>query len=364
MYNLDKLAESSKKIAVICSLWVTCLFFYYLVIYLAIDEVAPGKIGFFQHIASGILLGLLFGLSNGFLEVLIFRQKFRRIKFIYTVLLKTIFFFTSFITVVILFIIIKNNVLIYAGIFEPPEKDEILRFIGSPVFFKHGLFAVIFSFIINFLLQIDNKMGRKVLFNLFIGKFHSPRRQKKILMFLDLTSSTSIAEKIGDFRYSAFLRDFFFDLDEFISETKGAVYQYVGDEVVVVWEIKDGTAGNNCIKCYFESQNAIQKKKSKYLELYGEFPQFKAGVHLGDVIVTEVGGLKSEIAFHGDTINTASRLCASAKNSEHGLLISGELLSWLTSIDESYCVESIGIIRFKGKKHDIAAFSVSERKAE
>jgi adenylate cyclase len=72
--------------------------------------------------------------------------------------------------------------------------------------------------------------------------------------------------------------------------------------------------------------------------------------------------LKSEIAYHGDTINTASRLCAEAKNYENGLLISAELLGFLQYIDESFSVESVGLVKFKGKEHDIAAFSVNEKK--
>lgn len=361
MHKQSKTLENFKRIAAICTLWIICLFFYYLLIYFAIDEIDPGKIHFTRHIISGFILGLLFGLSNGFLEVFVLRQRFKRLRFGYTVILKTILFITAFIATVIGFILIENHVLVLAGLFEKSDGNEIAQFFGSTVFYKHGLFAVLFSFVINFLLQIDNKMGKNVLFNLFFGKFHSPRRQKKIIMFLDLTSSTTIAERIGDQKYSAFLKEFFYDLDEVISETKGAVYQYVGDEVVVVWDIKDGIENNNCIRCYYESKNNIFRKKDKYIELYSEFPQFKAGIHLGDVIVTEVGGLKSEIAYHGDTINTASRLCAAAKNSENGLLISAELLSFLNLIDDSYYIESVGLIKFKGKKHDIAAFSVYDR---
>ncbi len=103
------------------------------------------------------------------------------------------------------------------------------------------------------------------------------------------------------------------------------------------------------------------KRRINYNKLYGVFPQFKAGIHLGDVVVTEVGGLKSEIAYHGDTINTASRLCSEAGNSKNGLLISAELLGFLKDIDESYSIESAGLIKFKGKEHDIAAFSVYEK---
>jgi len=362
MLKQPKLIENIKRIGVICALWIMCMFFYYLIIYFAVDEVAPGKLEFSQQIITAFILGLLFGLTNGFLEVFIFRERFKRLKFGYVVILKTGLFIAAFIATVIVYILIKNYMLVPAGLFEKPNENEIAEFFGSTVLYKHGLYAVLFSFGINFFLQIDNKMGKNVLFNLFFGRFHRPRMQKKIIMFLDLTSSTAIAEKIGDHKYSAFLKDFFYDLDEIISETKGAVYQYIGDEVVVLWDLKEGIDNSNCIRCFFEAKKSIYKKKDKYNELYSVFPQFKAGIHLGEVVVTEVGGLKSEIAYHGDTVNTASRLCAEAKNHGNGLLISAELLGLLQYIDESYRIESVGLIKFKGKKHDIAAFSVYEKK--
>lgn len=359
MFTQTKLIENLKRIGFITTLWVICMFFYHLLIFFAIDEVDPESIDFVQYNMSGFLLGLLFGLIHGFLEVFIFKQRFRRITFGYTVILKTLLFVAAFMATVILFILVKNYMLASLGIFERAQDNEIAGFFSSPVFYKHGMYAILFSFGINFFLQVDNKMGKNVLLSLFFGRFHKPRKQERIIMFLDLTSSTAIAERIGDHKYSAFLRDFFYDLDEIISKTKGAVYQYVGDEVVVVWDVKGGTENSNCIRCYSEAQKSIYAKKDKYIKLYGIYPQFKAGIHLGEVIVTEVGGLKSEIAYHGDTMNTASRLCTAARDYNNGLLISAELLSYLQNIDESYSVESIGLVKFRGKENVIAAFSVN-----
>jgi adenylate cyclase len=361
MLTQTKLIENLKRIGFICALWVICMFFYHLLIFFAIDEVNPEFLNFDQYIISGFLLGLLFGLTNGFLEVFIFKQRFRRLNFGYTIILKTVLFVVAFIATVILFILIKNYMLASLGIFEAAQENEIAGFFSSPVFYKHGIYAVLFSFGINFFLQVDKKMGKNVLLNLFFGRFHRPRKQERIIMFVDLSSSTAIAERIGDHKYSAFLKDFFYDLDEIISKTKGAVYQYVGDEAVVVWDVKDGTENSNCIRCYSETQKSIYEKKDKYIKLYGVFPQFKAGIHLGEVIVTEVGGLKSEIAYHGDTMNTASRLCTAAKKYDNGLLISAELLSYLRNIDDSYNIESIGLVKFRGKEHDIAAFSINAK---
>jgi len=103
-----KLIENLKRIGFISTLWVICMFFYHLLIFFAIDEVDPESIDFAQYIISGFLLGLLFGLTNGFLEVFIFKQRFRRMNFGYTVIVKTMLFVAAFMATVILFILIKN----------------------------------------------------------------------------------------------------------------------------------------------------------------------------------------------------------------------------------------------------------------
>ena len=156
-----KLIENLRRIGFICTLWVICMFFYHLLIFFAIDEVEPTRIDFAQLIISGFLLGLLFGLTNGFLEVFIFKQRFRRMNFGYTVILKTFLFVSAFIATVILFIIIKNYMLAFLGIFERARENEIATFFSSTVFFKHGIYAVLFSFGINFFLQVDKKNGEK-----------------------------------------------------------------------------------------------------------------------------------------------------------------------------------------------------------
>ena len=126
--------------------------------------------------------------------------------------------------------------------------------------------------------------------------------------------------------------------------------------------MKNGVEDGNCIRCFFEATTDIREKRDRYIDAYGEYPHFRAGIHLGEVIVTEVGGSKSEIAYHGDTMNTASRLCAAAKEYDSGVLISAELLEWLPSIEDVYSIESVGLVQFRGKKHDIAAFTLAPKK--
>jgi adenylate cyclase len=128
---------------------------------------------------------------------------------------------------------------------------------------------------------VNSKFGQANFWNIIRGKYNSPQAEKRIFMFLDINSSTTIAEQLGDEKYHALLKDFFADLTVPILENKGNIYQYVGDEVVVAWNYHDGTENLHCLRCFYDMKLQIQKRKDKYIERYGLIPTFKAGIHCG-----------------------------------------------------------------------------------
>ncbi len=148
-------------------------------------------------------------------------------------------------------------------------------------------------------------------------------------MFVDLASSTTIAEKLGPVIYHRFINSYFFDIDEAIVESEGEVYQYVGDEVVISWKDDKGFKNTNCIKCFFNIKEKIDSLTEDYEREFGVIPGFKAGLHWGPVITGEVGDSKKEIVFHGDVLNTASRIQAECNALKRAFLISEDVLNKL-----------------------------------
>ena len=128
-------------------------------------------------------------------------------------------------------------------------------------------------------------------------------------MFLDLRSSTTIAEKLGHEKYSRLMQDCFNDLGVVI-ENDAEIYQYVGDEAVLTWSMEGGLKDQNCIRAFFTFKERLERKSEYYQSTYGVQPEFKAGVNGGSVIVTEVGKYKKEIAYYGDV---AQCCCAHSK---------------------------------------------------
>lgn len=216
-----------------------------------------------------------------------------------------------------------------------------------------------------FILQISDKLGQGVLINFLLGKYHHPKEEVRIFMFLDLKSSTKYAEEHGHIKYSQLIQDCFYDLTDVVFKREASVYQYVGDEVVLTWDLGKGIKNNNCLNTFFDFDKVLKNKSNYYREKYGTVPEFKAGLHYGKAIITELGGAKKEIAYHGDTVNTTYRIQTACNDLKKCLLISADLLSILhdKELDEKYVIESKGIVQLKGEKHVVGLFSVEEKKA-
>jgi adenylate cyclase len=207
--------------------------------------------------------------------------------------------------------------------------------------------------LILFVRGIARKLGPRVLLDWLLGRYYSPRVEERIFMFLDMRDSTAIAESLGDLRFSALIRDFFDDLSGPIIETYGEVSHYIGDEAVLTWRPERGLPEARCLQCFFRFQFVLEQRSTHYVKQYGFVPQFKAGVHIGSVVATEVGKLKSEIVFHGDVLNTAARAQTICRELGANLLVTGTLTDRLPSVSWLKLAD-VGEIALKGKATPVA----------
>ncbi|RNC79327.1 MAG: adenylate/guanylate cyclase domain-containing protein [Balneola sp.] len=242
------------------------------------------------------------------------------------------------------------------------------RFLDTPLSFTYKqlltsgavwsitIYFFVCSVLYSFLRMVNEKFGPGVLWDMMRGKYLNPRVEKKIFMFLDLKSSTALAEKMGYLKYSTLIQQCFYDLNEVVQQFDGQIYQYVGDEAVIAWDYEKGINENKCIDCYFSFQRKLFKRKDFYQSEFGLLPEFKAGLHGGELVVTEVGVVKKEIAYHGDVINTTARIQAECNTYGEQLLISEELVSDLALTNHT--PSFIGEVMLKGKELPVKLHSV------
>ena len=226
-------------------------------------------------------------------------------------------------------------------------------------FWSAVFYIVLASFVFSFVKIAIERFGRGVFLKVLLGKYKNPQEEERIFMFLDLKDSTTIAEQLGHHKYSQFIQDCFYDLNTVVLQYDAEIYQYVGDEAVLSWSYDRGLVNNNCIGVFFAFQEQRTSRKEYYLEKYGVYPEFKAGLHGGALMVAEVGFVKKELAYHGDVINTSARIQAECNKYNVTLLLSEKLLNDL-SIDQLSTSKSLGNVLLKGKHKEVKIHTIDQ----
>ncbi|MCA1919850.1 MAG: adenylate/guanylate cyclase domain-containing protein [Flavobacterium piscis] len=208
-----------------------------------------------------------------------------------------------------------------------------------------------------FYTEVSESMGTGLLSNFFLGKYNKPVEEDRIFMFLDMKSSTTIAEKLGHVAYFQMLQQYFSDLSSPVIDYSGEIYQYAGDEMIISWRLEKGVINNTCIRCFFAMKKSLMDKSTSYKEKYGLSPQFKAGMHCGKVTTGEIGVLKKEIIFTGDVLNTTARIEGLCNNYDVDILVSDSLAEKL-DLSPYYKVESVGKNNLRGKDIQFELFTL------
>jgi len=282
---------------------------------------------------------LIFGILWGLIEIVDNRIKVKeRRSFGIVVLSKTIIY-------TIIFFIIS----FLAAWTGSGSLDLAKRYLLSTMMIGNFAVFVPAGFFFHFFKQMNKKFGPGILLQYLTGKYFNPIEEDRIFMFLDLKSSTTIAEKLSHVRYSQLIQECFAELTEPVLQYIGQIYQYVGDEAVITWKKEDGLTKANCLKFYYDYINRLELKKEHFLNSYGVFPEFKAGLSMGLVTVAEVGELKTEIAYHGDVLNTAARIQGYCNEFDKQLLVSESVVKELDE-NPDFVTHLVGEVELRGKE--------------
>jgi adenylate cyclase len=302
-------------------------------------------------IVLGVLEGLCLGLAGYYLD----RPFLRKMSLGRVILTKT---FGSILALGLITLLLRY---VLFDLLIRPVLDVSVVEIGKATWrYLFYLLLVYYSFmtlLINFINQVNKKYGPGVLVPLLMGKYRKPREEERIFMFMDLKSSTAAAEQLGHVRYSALIRDCFADINEMLFPYCAQVYQYVGDEIVLTWPASEGLHDHLCIRFFFACKSRIQRRSHHYLSHYGIVPVFKAGVHMGLVSVVEIGEIKKDIAYHGDTLNTTARIQSVCNGYNRDLLVSEYLLE-KTGDHPLMRKEHLGMILLKGKSEEVGVLGL------
>lgn len=311
--------------------------------------------GLFNYILIGAVAGFLYGAIVGLADYHLDKTVFRSKPLGKIILIKTVL---SIGVTIIVFGLIRF--FLFEWIFLPSVYTARVSPSASGLKYLFYITLVYYFFmtlVINFINQVNKKYGPGILLPMLLGKYRNPREEERIFMFMDLKSSTSLAEKLGHLKFSALIRDSFMDVNHLLSAFNAEIYQYIGDEIVLTWRVNDGLKDFSCIRFFFACEQQFQSRIDYYTKQYGVLPYFKAGLHLGMVTVVEIGEIKRDIAYHGDILNTTSRI-QSVCNEYNKKLLASESIIEKAGLTPNVKMESLGMIQLRGKEQMIGIVSL------
>ena len=222
-------------------------------------------------------------------------------------------------------------------------------------------FSLATAFAMNFVFVLRTILGPRTLAALVTGRYQQPRAEERIVMFLDLHGSTPLAERLGDAGFHRFLNRVFFDITDPVLESGGEIYRYVGDEIIISWRAAKTGAARRAIECLFAITDTLDDHASQYRAEFGAAPQLRGAIHLGPLVVGEMGDVKREIVMLGDTMNTAARIEGACRSTGRNAIASAALVRAAMPLPDGVAMESLGPLELRGKEDAVELFALSRQ---
>lgn len=215
------------------------------------------------------------------------------------------------------------------------------------------LFAFIVSVIINLFIVINRIIGPGVMLNIAMGRYHQPVEEERVILFIDIKGSTRIAEQLGDLAFHRLLNRFYSDVTDAVLRYHGTIHKYVGDEIIISWRAGKASSATHAVQCHRFASEIIGRNREEYEKQFGVIPEFRAALHVGPVVIGEMGNIKLEIAFSGDAMNTTGRLMDLCRELTQDCIASAALLDQ-AELPDTVAAHKLPSVKMRGKEKPIA----------
>ena len=221
------------------------------------------------------------------------------------------------------------------------------------------LFSLAAAFVFVFILDVNSLLGQNVLINFITGRYYAPRLESRVFLLIDMEGSTGFAERLGPLAFHRLVKRFIDDLTQPIVATRGEIHRYIGDELIATWKLEEGIADGRCVAACFAAIDQLARRASDYRREFGAAVTVRAGLHCGPVVTGEMGSVKREIVFLGDTVNTAARIQELCRETGDRVIASADLIDRL-ELPRGIAERSLGDLRLRGKGADLALYALTK----
>jgi adenylate cyclase len=228
-------------------------------------------------------------------------------------------------------------------------SGDVVHYVeADPVFRKAVVFSVGMAVVGTLFFEISGLIGMATLKNLVTGRYVQPKMEQRTFLLIDMKDSTGMAERLGAVRFHELLNHFFRDIADAALECEAEIHKYVGDEAILTWSGEAAMADGLSLACPFVARDCIAARREQYLATFGAVPEFRAALHCGEIVAGEIGDVRREIAYVGDTLNVAARLLDAAKTLKRDILVSADLLKRAT-LPAGLAAEALPTLTIRGR---------------
>ena len=276
-----------------------------------------------------------------------------------------VFRFVALIVLSVAVFAVSSSVL-FSIHFSINSPQNVMVGLAPTLFSKHFIALNVFFFLVSVFMFFISNLERRSgdVFRLMaqsMGNSIKPKLVDRGFMFIDLNNATTIAETLGSKQYASLLRSCFKFLNELVAVSPFEVYQYVGDEAVLAWKTNTHKMTKIALNLFTDFQAYLKENSAYFKTTYKQVPEFKCAMHFGTVVQSEIGKEVKHLVYHGDVLNTASRLLSQCHTNNTDIIISNQLVFEKPLLQTSYHFEMVNYNNLKGKEQSIGGFAISKK---
>jgi adenylate cyclase len=221
------------------------------------------------------------------------------------------------------------------------------------------VFSLAAAFVFNFVSDVNHLLGQNALMNFITGRYYAPKVESRVFLFIDMEGSTGWAERLGPLGFHRLVNCFVDDLTQPIVAARGEIHRYVGDEVIATWKLQDGIASGRCVAACFGALDRLAGRAPDYQREFGAAIRARVGLHCGPVVTGEMGSVRKEIVFLGDTVNTTARIQDLCRETGDRAIASADLIDRL-ELPHGIAKRSLGDLKLRGKGAELALYALTK----
>jgi len=176
------------------------------------------------------------------------------------------------------------------------------------------------------------------------------------VLFSDIRGFTALSESMNPDDMASLLTEYFTEMVECVFRHGGTLDKFMGDAVMAQWGAPIGTPddADRAVQAAIEMMRALDGLNAKWRRAGRPELGIGIGLSYGEAFAGNIGSERRlEFTVIGDTVNTASRLCAAADAGE--ILLSDEIRR---ALREPPPVEERPPLELKGKTHPVPVYHV------